>query len=97
MSIRNDLTPYSIEYHRRAEKVIDSLSNENAERVLVALQQLALTAIGDIVFLGDGYQGEYRLRVGNLRIFFDVVLPERIIFVADLEKRGQAYKKKSKR
>ncbi len=53
--------------------------------------------IGDVNFLGNGYAGEYRLRVGDLRIFFDVVLPQRIIRVASLEKRGEAYKKKSKR
>lgn len=73
------------------------MSSENTERVLLALQHLALTANGDVVALGESYQAEYRLRVGNLRVFFDVVLPERIIFVADLEKRGEAYKKKSKR
>jgi hypothetical protein len=38
----------------------------------------------------------YRLRVGDLRVFFDVLLPERIIQVVDIENRGQAYRKKSR-
>jgi mRNA-degrading endonuclease RelE of RelBE toxin-antitoxin system len=97
MPIRADLTPYQIGYERKAQKALEALSDENLERVLLALQTLALTAHGDVKFLGDGYVGEYRLRVGDLRIFFDVVFPERIIRVAGLEKRGQAYKKKSKR
>jgi mRNA-degrading endonuclease RelE of RelBE toxin-antitoxin system len=38
-----------------------------------------------------------RGRIGfALRVFFDVLLPERIIQVADIEKRGEAYRKKSR-
>ncbi len=97
MAIKPELTPYDLEVTRRARKAIEKLSSENAFRLEQALIELAFSAHGDVKFLGVGFAGAYRLRVGDLRIFFDVLLPERIIRVADLEKRGEAYKKKSKR
>jgi mRNA-degrading endonuclease RelE of RelBE toxin-antitoxin system len=97
VAIKPELTSYGLEITRQARKALEKLSTENALRLEQALLELASTAHGDVKSLGDNYAGEFRFRVGDLRIFFDVLLPERIIRVTDLEKRGEAYKKKSKR
>ena len=55
---------------------------------------LALSALGDVVGVGDNLPGVFRLRVGNLRVYFDV--EDQTIKVRALEKRGEAYKRKSR-
>ncbi len=97
MAIKEELTPFQLEVTRNARKILEKLSTENAIRIEDALIRLCLTAQGDVVFLGNGYAGDYRLRVGNLRIFFDVRLTDRVIVVTEIEKRGEAYTKKSKK
>ena len=67
------------------------------ERVLLSLEELALTAHGDVKLLGPGYPGFFRLRVSDLRVYFNVSLPESKIIVTGLEKRSEAYKGKSRR
>ena len=95
MSLRPELTPYTIVVTRVADKQIAALSSENELRVVIALERLALTAHGDTVDVGHELLGTLRLRVGNLRIYLDV--SERTIIVRGIEKRGEAYRKKSRR
>ncbi len=97
VSIRLELVPYEIEYNRHARKALEKLSNENLERVLDGIERLAVTAIGDIETLGKGYITPFRLRVGDFRVYFAVNIEPPIILIAGLEKRGEAYRKKSRR
>lgn len=94
MSVRPELTPYAVITNRVVNKQLGQLSSENEIRVLEALENLALSAVGDVVNVGDNLPGAFRLRVGDLRIYFDV--EEQTIKVRLLEKRGEAYKKKSR-
>jgi mRNA-degrading endonuclease RelE of RelBE toxin-antitoxin system len=50
--------------------------------------------LGDIKDVGDDMAGAFRLRVGSLRILFD--LEAKRILVRSMEKRGEAYKKRSR-
>ena len=97
MSVRLELVPYQISYSRKARKAVENLSDENFDRVLIGVEKLAEFAIGDIETLGKGYITAYRLRVGDLRLYFYTKLEPPTIFIADLEKRGEAYRKKSRR
>ncbi len=97
MAIRTELLPYRLSFNRKARKTLNSLSIDNTVRIIAALQRLAETAFGDIEFLGSGYMASYRLRVGDLRIYFDVGFEPPTIFIEGIEKRGEAYRKKSRR
>jgi mRNA-degrading endonuclease RelE of RelBE toxin-antitoxin system len=81
---------------RNAVFALERLDIDQAERIVEALECLASTGHGDTEILGDGYVAVFRLRVGGWRVFFDVVTETRVLVVQDIEKRGQAYSKKSR-
>ncbi len=94
MSIRPELTPYELGLSKAFQKQLAHLSDQDAERVSLALQRLALEGLGDVKDVGDDMNGAFRLRVGSLRIFLDT--EGRRIMVRVLEKRGEAYKRRSR-
>jgi mRNA-degrading endonuclease RelE of RelBE toxin-antitoxin system len=94
VSVRPEFAPYTVITSTIFDKQLGKLSSENAIRVLNALEALGLTAVGDIVNVGAHLPGAFRLRVGDLRVYFDV--ENQMIVVNMLEKRGEAYKRKSR-
>jgi mRNA-degrading endonuclease RelE of RelBE toxin-antitoxin system len=92
--VRVELAPLSLEIDRPARKQIAKLSVQNAERLLLALENMALTGEGDVKDVGNDFPGDFRLRVGDLRVYFNV--EGRTIRVRAIEKRGEAYKRKSR-
>jgi mRNA-degrading endonuclease RelE of RelBE toxin-antitoxin system len=94
MSVRPEFAPYEFMLAKAFQKQLDRLSNQDLERIGDALQRLSLEGLGDIKDVGDDMAGAFRLRVGAWRILFDV--EERTIFVRVLEKRGEAYKRRSR-
>jgi mRNA-degrading endonuclease RelE of RelBE toxin-antitoxin system len=95
VSVRPEFAPYQIFLGKAFQKQFDQLSDSSIRRVATALEKLALEGRGDIKNVGDDLPGAFRLRVGGLRIFFDVQGDS--IFVRVLEKRGEAYKGRSRR
>jgi mRNA-degrading endonuclease RelE of RelBE toxin-antitoxin system len=78
---------------RRFEKELKKHSRENQKRVLIALQEVqkdpynrkkAVKLRGDVI-------GDYRWRVGQLRVFYEVVGDE--IRLLAIKKRDHAYDK----
>jgi mRNA-degrading endonuclease RelE of RelBE toxin-antitoxin system len=94
VTVRVELVPYEIDYSRTARKKLEKLSDQNLERVLDGVERLAEQAFGDIEKLGSGYVAPFRHRIGDFRSYFDTRLEPPIIFIADIEKRGEAYQKK---
>lgn len=76
-----------IKYEKMAVKHIETMDRNIKLRLKKAIEQLPF---GDIKKL-KGYQNEYRLRVGNLRVLFS--LENDIITIKDVLPRGQAYKR----
>ena len=68
-------------------KHIEDLDKASKQRIKTAIEKLPF---GDIKKL-KGYQNDYRLRVGKLRVLFS--LDNDIITVKDVLPRGQAYKR----
>jgi mRNA-degrading endonuclease RelE of RelBE toxin-antitoxin system len=94
VALRPESLPYDVGSTPTADKQISRLSIEQQTRVLDALRRLAVSLQGDWLQIGKGYPGLYRLRVDGLRVFFDV--EERLIVVTGIEKRGEAYRRKSR-
>ena len=76
-----------IRYAKVAVKHIEDLDKISKQRIKTAIEKLPF---GDIKKL-KGYQNDYRLRVGNLRVLFS--LENDIITIKDVLPRGQAYKR----
>lgn len=75
-----------IEYKKKAVKYINSCDKVTKRRLREEIEKLPL---GDVVKL-QGFESEYRLRVGNLRVLF--TLKNDIITINEISPRGQAYK-----
>lgn len=75
-----------IEYKKKAIKYINSADREAKKRLKDAIEKIPF---GDIKKL-TGFENEYRLRVGDLRVLFTV--ENNIITVNEIRPRGQVYK-----
>lgn len=76
-----------IKYKRKAVKYIESCDKLTKNRLKVSIENLPL---GDVKKL-KGFEDEYRLRVGDLRVLFSA--QNGIISINDIQSRGQVYKR----
>ena len=76
-----------IEYKKKANKYINSADRAAKKRLKDAIEKIPF---GDIKKL-TGFENEYRLRVGDLRVLFTV--ENNIITVNEIRPRGQVYKR----
>lgn len=65
------------------------MSRDDRERVLAAIERLCEEMQGDVKRLTD-FTPEYRLRVGNYRVLFEVI--KSTIFVYRVLHRREAYR-----
>ncbi len=76
-----------IEYKKKAVKYIKTCDKPTKQRLKGAIEKLPL---GDVKKL-SGFETDYRLRVGDLRVLFSI--ENDIIVINDILPRGQAYKR----
>lgn len=76
-----------IEYKKKAVKYINSADSATKKRLKGAIEKIPF---GDIKKLA-GFENEYRLRVGDLRVLFTV--EDDIITINEIKPRGQVYKR----
>ena len=76
-----------IEFSKKAVKVINSMNTQTKQRIKKTILKLP---DGDVKKLKN-YSSEYRLRVGDYRILFNLGL--NTIKINDILPRGEAYKK----
>ncbi|MGN0375546.1 MAG: type II toxin-antitoxin system RelE/ParE family toxin [Butyrivibrio sp.] len=74
-------------YKRKAVKYINECSKATKQRLKESIERLPL---GDVKKM-KGFDNEYRLRVGNLRVLFSI--EDDIITINDIDSRGQIYKR----
>ncbi len=75
-----------IEYKKKAVKYINNADKSTKKRLKEAIERIPF---GDIKKL-KGYEKEYRLRVGDLRVLF--TMDAETLIINDIKPRGQAYK-----
>lgn len=76
-----------IEYKKKAVKYINAADRLTKKRLKEAIEKLPYGDIKKLI----GYENEYRLRVGDLRVLFTV--ESDIITIHDIKSRGQIYKR----
>jgi mRNA interferase RelE/StbE len=79
---------YSIELKPRAVKDLDAFDRTTARRILVKIRGLETDLAGDVKRLTD-FTPEYRLRVGDYRVLFEVEGDRVIIY--RVKHRSRAY------
>ena len=86
-SIKKGVGTMKIEYKKEAVKYINSCDKSTKKRLKDSIEKLPL---GDVKKLA-GYESEYRLRVGYLRVLF--TFENDIITTNEVKPRGKAYKR----
>lgn len=76
-----------IEYKKQAIKYINSADKPTKKRLKEAIEKLPFGNIRKLA----GYENEYRLRVGDLRVLFTI--EDDIITINSILPRGQVYKR----
>ena len=80
---------YRIEIDKRAVKFIAKQPKPQRERLLRAIYRLPF--MGDIKTM-QGYEGFYRLRVGDYRVIYTVNDDVLLVRVIEVGNRGDVYK-----
>jgi mRNA interferase RelE/StbE len=83
---------FEVRLSRRARRYYERVSTDTARRLDRALESLEVNPFGagDIKPL-QGMPGTYRLRVGDLRIIYEVDRQTRVVNVLSILPRGEAY------
>ena len=72
----------------QAERALHAMPPKDRERINKALNDMKTNPMsGDILPLKGEYQGMFRRRVGNWRLFFRIKQEEHIVLIADIRRR----------
>lgn len=87
--------PYKIYYSPNAEKYLLRLPRKKVDAIMVRIEYLALDPYkqdNNIVKLSGTISG-FRLRVGDIRVIYELDLKEKIIYIVKIAPRGSVYLK----
>ena len=79
---------YDVYYHGEARAALDRLSPEVARRILIKIGRMRHDLAGDVKRL-KSFVPNYRLRVGDWRVLFEV--KDSLVIIHDIKHRSQAY------
>ncbi|UOF89644.1 type II toxin-antitoxin system RelE/ParE family toxin [Fodinisporobacter ferrooxydans] len=83
---------YKLTYHKEAVKFIAKQEKVIQERIAQGLKGLlTVPPVGDIKRM-KGQAGIYRLRIGTLRLLFEIQHSEKIVYIRAIDSRGGIYK-----
>ncbi len=81
---------YQIIIKKKAKKFIDKLPVNERKRVVSAIERLPN---GEDIKKIKGYDDLLRLRVGNYRVIYTIDHGKLIVYVIDIDNRGDVYKR----
>ncbi|WP_068400769.1 type II toxin-antitoxin system RelE family toxin [Kribbia dieselivorans] len=84
--------PYAISYVPSAAKVIRKLDKQMARRLLDAIESLARDPRPSGCIQLKGGDGEFRIRVGDYRIVYDIQDDELVVLVLRVGHRREVYR-----
>lgn len=79
---------YKIEFKPRATKDLRSVTRNDAQRILEKIRGMENDLAGNVKHLTD-FEPQYRLRVGNYRVLFNIENEQLIIY--RIKHRREAY------
>ena len=83
---------YKLTYHKEAVKYIAKQEKSVQERIAQGVSGLLNDPpAGDIKQM-KGYTGLYRLRIGTIRVLFEISHNEKVVYIRAVDSRGGIYK-----
>jgi len=83
---------YSIIVTKSIQKELDNLPNEVKERVYTKISQLADNPRLEGVKKLKGYENEYRLRVGDYRVRYEIIDKTQTVLLLQCKHRREVYR-----
>jgi mRNA interferase RelE/StbE len=83
---------YSIIVSKSIQKELDNLPNEVKERIYAKISQLSDQPRPDGVTKLKGYENEYRVRVGDYRVRYEVLDENKTVLLLQCKHRRDVYK-----
>lgn len=81
---------YQAIFSKRADQAVQDLSQRDALRIKEAIEKLQQDPrMRGVIKLAHAPVAEYRYRVGNLRILYDVDDAKALVLVLDIRKRDE--------
>ncbi|KHG40104.1 MULTISPECIES: type II toxin-antitoxin system RelE/ParE family toxin [Aphanizomenon] len=84
---------YEIIITKSIQKQLDNLPNNIQERVYEKIAQLAEEPRPDGVVKLKGYDNEYRIRIGDYRLVYEIRDEQLIVLLVQCKHRRDVYKK----
>ena len=84
---------YEIIITKYIQKQLDNLPNNIQERVYDKISQLAEEPRPDGVVKLKGYDNEYRIRIGDYRLVYEIQDEQLIVLLVQCKHRRDVYKK----
>jgi mRNA interferase RelE/StbE len=87
------MSRYRLELSKSSKKFLDKSDRVTRERIINVIHALSENPYSypGIVKL-VGYEDNYRIRIGKFRVIFQVVNEILLIFIQDIDSRGDVYK-----
>jgi len=82
---------YNVEFKPQSLKDLSHIPKSNVDRIFIGIKKVSANLRGDVKHLTNNTP-EYRLRIGNYRILFEIVNNSLIIY--RILHRKDAYKKR---
>jgi len=83
---------YTIITTKSVQKDLDNLPNELKDRIYSKISLLSENPLPDGVSKLKGYENEYRVRVGDYRVRYEINDKDRIILLLQCKHRKDVYK-----
>jgi mRNA interferase RelE/StbE len=80
---------YEVEFKPRAIKDLKKIDKNNQESIINKIERMTIDLTGDVKKLTN-YTPEYRLRVGNYRILFEI--ENKTIMIYSILNRKESYR-----
>ena len=85
---------YKLEFSKQSKKFIDKQDQTTKKRIrniLLSLAESPYSHMNTIKLIG--YENLYRARIGKYRILYKIIDDKLIVYVDNIESRGQVYKR----
>jgi len=85
---------FQIKFSKQAEKFLSKCEQELFDRIKKKLEILKENPVlSDAKFIGRNNQGDkvFRIRVGKIRILYEIKETERLIIISKIDKRERVY------
>ena len=83
---------YQIIITKSIQKQLDNLPNNLKERVYEKIGQLADEPRPNVVVKLKGYENEYRIRIGDYRVRYEILDKDETILLLQCKHRREVYK-----